>query len=130
MTIEDEFLDDEIMEKVKAKFEKTKQYIVEFARHCRAEGQLSLHGWADRRFPEVKKDYKLLYDGLGLVVDGTDNELIERWFDDVSLLTDNWVETAYVGLVKRGICHINDGLRPEVIKRLLDSSFDFDRKVL
>jgi len=130
MTAEDELFVNEFMEKVREKFETTKRYIVEFTKHCREEGPLSLRGLADARFPEIEKDCRLLYDGLELVVDGTDNELIEGWFDDVSLLTDNWVEAAYVGLVKRGILYINDGLRPETVKKLLDSGFDFNRKIL
>jgi len=115
--------------KVMAKFDKTKEHLISFAERAREEGVLALEAFIYNN-PDLQKDYSLLCDGVGLVVDGTETENIEQFFDSVALLTDSLWEKAYVGMVKLGVCLLNGGGNPKFIKRMLDESFDFDRKVL
>jgi len=119
-------VDTRLMKRFRSKFERTKRIIVKLAEKTRQDGHLAL----ECKIAKLQDGYKLLADGIQLVVDGTDTEDIDRFFDNVAKFADNWVEDAYVSLVKQGVHQIANSNNPKFIKWMLDKGFDFDRQIL
>lgn len=125
---DDEDFDIEYTDKFKAKMERTKRRLVEFAERTRKEGILACEALNSQMLLE-DKDLGLLNQGMQMAVDGTEPKEIERFFNNVILCADNYLEEIYAETIKQGIIMIAMGNNLKFVEYMLDS-FDIDREIL
>lgn len=119
--------DEERMVESENMFERTRKYLVEFAKEVREHGPLALeHHLQDET---LSKKYKTLCRGIQMLVDGTEPADIARWFDNVAMVSGDSMEKVYAEMIKQGFLLIAEGRHPNAVEFLL-SAFDLDLEVM
>jgi flagellar motor component MotA len=88
----------------------------------RREGLLAL----EETIHDQKKweDRDLYTVGMTFVIDGTDGNIIEKWFETVihsSYRDDDYFELIIANIIKTGVLGIQEGSNPRVLLQMMDA---------